>query len=359
MLLPLVAGASSLKTRNNIVIPAEETVNDNVYALGNNVDVEGKIIGDLVALGQNLTISGVVEGDVVALGSNIDISGEITGSLKTAGENIRLSGEVKENVYAAGGNFLQKKDSQIGQDLLLAAPKGELKGEVARNLKAAASQLVLEGIIGGRADLLLNKKELEKTLVIAESAQIKDGLYYRAGTKGSISEKADIGGEIKHEFYPSGKTDTSGWVWDYLIAVFASLLIGLVLITLFKNKTLEAFYHFKESSYTTFLKGLALLVLPPLISVLLLFTFIGIPLAIIITSIWIVGLIISRILVAIYLGRLITKKIDYKKDSLMFVLITGVAIAWIAFSLPVVGWVFNLAATLWGLGAIYNYLKTL
>ncbi len=358
LLLPLMAGASSLKTRNNIVIPAEETVNDNVYALGKNISVEGKIIGDLIALGQNLTIKGEIEGDVIGLASNINLEGKVSGSVKLAGENINFEGAVSENAYLAGANVFQKEGSKVGRDLLLASPEAELRGEVGRNLKMAGSKLVLKGLVNGRADLLLDKREIDSPLTITESAQIKDGLYYRAGVKGDISEKAGLGGELKHEFYPVAETNISSWVWNYLLAVFASLLIGLIFVTLFKNKTLELFYHFKESTYTTFLKGLALLVLPPLAGILLLFTLIGAPLTIIIISLWLVALIVSRVLVAIYLGRLITKKANYKKDSLMVALIVGVVIAWVAFSLPLVGWIFSLVATLWGLGAMFNYLKS-
>jgi len=96
----------------------------------------------------------------------------------------------------------------------------------------------------------------------------------------------------------------------------------------------------------------------PVLSFLLLFTLIGIPLSLLILSGWLIAVLSSRVLVALYLGKTLIKKTNFKKESLMSALILGTALSWLVFHLPLVGWIFNLLAVCWGLGVLYEHLKT-
>lgn len=359
LITPFSAQAGCLKIRDNTVVAEKQVINDNIYALGKDLSVEGKVKGDVFFLGERLKIDGEVEGEVFALISkSAEINGKITGGVKLLGEKVTISGQIKENAYIASPNFSLTKTASVSQDLLFIANQGDVSGSVGRNLKSWGSNLNISGQIQGRTDLLLNKKISKPDLFISDSAEIKDGIFYRSNSEAQISEQAEIGGEIKHSFYKTKKNEAYSTIWHYLISIFSAFLVGLLFITLLKNKTWEILYGFKKSSSFSLLKGLGMLILPPLVSFLFIFTLIGIPLSLIIFSSWLLLILISRVLVALYLGRLLTKKLNLKKDSLMMALILGVSLSWLVFYLPFVGWLFSFLAACWGLGVLFEHFKT-
>ncbi len=357
LVFPFSVQAGCLKTQKNITIAEKQVINDNIYALGKNLSIKGKVKGDVFFLGETLKIEGEVEGEIVGLASQIEIKGK-TKNAKLLGKKVVISGEIKQNAYVFSSDLFLAKTASIFQDLLFVSNKAKLSGSIDRNLKSWTSTLKINGKIGGRADLYLNKNTNKPALFISDSARIKDGVFYRSNSKGEISEQAQIGGEVKHKFPQKEKKDPVSIIWSYLISVFSALLIGLVFITLIKNRTLEILYSFKRSSFFTPLKGLGLFLVFPVLSFLLLFTLIGIPLSLLILSGWLIAVLSSRVLVALYLGKTLIKKTNFKKESLMSALILGTALSWLVFHLPLVGWIFNLLAVCWGLGVLYEHLKT-
>ena len=104
--------------------------------------------------------------------------------------------------------------------------------------------------------------------------------------------------------------------------------------------------------------GIIALLLTPIIVVILLITIIGIPLSLILLALWLVALCLSKILAGILVGRsLLNNYWPKKKDSLISAMIIGIVIAYLIFSLPIIGGFISLLAMLWGLGGIMLSLK--
>ena len=87
-LLLFVVGASAalaqetqlggkLRGGDQVVVPAGETVEGDLYASGGLVRVEGRVEGDLLAAAGQVQVAGQVTGDVMAAGGSIDISGRV------------------------------------------------------------------------------------------------------------------------------------------------------------------------------------------------------------------------------------------------------------------------------------------
>ena len=70
-----------------VVIPASETVADDIYLTGRRVDIAGTVQGDVVVAAADIIISGQVTGDVIAAGRSITLSG-------TLGDDARITGAV-------------------------------------------------------------------------------------------------------------------------------------------------------------------------------------------------------------------------------------------------------------------------
>ena len=52
----------------NIVIPSDEVIDDDLYVTAGTFVLDGTVNGDLIGMGQTLTINGKVDGDMMAAG---------------------------------------------------------------------------------------------------------------------------------------------------------------------------------------------------------------------------------------------------------------------------------------------------
>src|SRR5512137_1846374 len=72
-----VAAAYDGRSGENVVIGKDEVINDDLFAGGSTVTVDGTVNGDLVAGGQTVVINGKVTGNVIAVGGSVTVNGEV------------------------------------------------------------------------------------------------------------------------------------------------------------------------------------------------------------------------------------------------------------------------------------------
>src|SRR5437870_3223111 len=78
----LPASAAEVRPGDRVVVGANETIDDDLYAFGGTVTVLGRVNGDVIAAGGTITIAGPVAGDVSAAGGTIQVSGDVKGSVR-------------------------------------------------------------------------------------------------------------------------------------------------------------------------------------------------------------------------------------------------------------------------------------
>jgi hypothetical protein len=356
---PISARALEIRTENNISIGADQTIEGNLYAAGNNLNIEGTINGDVFFAGQNLNIEGNITGDVFAASQSILINGNIKGSLRAAGDNIIINGNISQNTIFIGSNFELRNNGNIGWDLLLAGASADIKGQIGRNLQGIVSQISISGIINEKVKLKIeNKKNADNGLKISQTARIGGDLNYSSGTRAEIHNEAEISGEINFTEKASREFNFFGWGFKMIFSIFAAFVVGLVLISLWKKQLLDITETMKKQIPASIGWGLLLMILSPIVCIVLLFTLIGIPLALIIFTLWLIILYISKIFAGILLGRTIVEKIRAdRNDSLILSMIIGISIAWLIFSIPFFGQALSLLAVWWGFGGLWLYFR--
>ena len=93
------ARAAEFVEGGDIVIGADEVIEDDLYVTAGSLVVDGTVLGDLIAMGSTITINGRVEGDVLAAGQSIRINGIVQDDVRAAaavielGENARIAGD--------------------------------------------------------------------------------------------------------------------------------------------------------------------------------------------------------------------------------------------------------------------------
>lgn len=362
--LPLSATqAFTVKNGDNINIALDETISDNVYTAGQNLSVNGKIDGDLVFGTANLTINGEVNGDLIGFSNNITINGKVNGNIRVVGENIVINGVVAKNANVAGTNIILNETAEIGKDLLLATEKATLKGKINNDLHGLSREIVISGAIGRNVFLrFFNETPAMsgKQLTIGESAIINGSLNYTSASSATLAQNATIKDGVHHS--PISGEMKSKWnranSMGNLFSLFAALVMGLVLVSLWGKKVKEFISTLSHKPAISIGIGAAIMFLTPFVALFLIVTLIGIPLALTLIALWLIAIYISKILVAIMIGEKIFKKFAAKKTiSLIWVMILGIIVSWTVFSIPIIGWLLSLVASWWGLGAMFFRLK--
>ena len=155
MVLVPVASAYDGRNGDRIVIGKDEVVDDDLFAGGTTLIVDGTVNGDVVAAGQTVTVNGKVTGNVIAAGSAVVVNGQVGHDVIAAGAAVTLGPDARigHNVYAAGSSVESKAGGRIGGSLILAAGQGLVSGQIANDLAAGAGRLRLEGTVGRNAKL--------------------------------------------------------------------------------------------------------------------------------------------------------------------------------------------------------------
>ncbi len=170
--LSAVGTVSAAEFPKGETIPANETIDDDVFISGENVVIDGTVNGILFASGQTVTLNGTVNGDAVLMGETIIVSDSavVDGNLVIAGANITMNGSVSgsvfggsaamvleknadvgRNFYYGGFSLTTDEGSVVGKDLLTGNYQSMLSGTIERDLKIGAGAVELNGTVGRNA----------------------------------------------------------------------------------------------------------------------------------------------------------------------------------------------------------------
>ncbi len=362
LIVPAAAHAFTVKTDNSVYVAQGETIEGNLFAAGSTITIDGAVTGDVICAGQSININGTVEGDVICAGQSININGAVNGSVRAAGNSVNINGRVARNIMAFGAGVYLGKSAEAGWDMLVGAATAEIRGKVGRDLHGGGANIIIAGEVGKNVRLKIdNQNKKDSGLIIADGAVINGSVAYTDKNEASIAEGAKIAGEVAHNLPKisiTKKQKTIGWAWGRLYSIFSALVIGLVLISLWRDEIKKLTDKMKDKAGVSIGWGAVIMFLTPIAAILLLITLIGLPLAFILTGVWLIALLISKILAGILVGRgLLEKFLPKQKESMIWAMVVGIVVAWIIFSLPFIGWLFCLAAMWWGLGGIWLYFR--
>ncbi len=191
MALPAIGA----RTQSSLVLIREgDVIEEDLYAAGNDVQVDGTIAGDLIASAfDTISISGRIEGSVVAIASRVVVSGEITGSLRVATPELEVSGTVGGDVFTAAWNLDVAREATIGRDLLAWAWDARSIGSIGRNLEGSQRALDLGGEVGGDVEVTVAR------LIVLPAAKVQGDLAYTSDRPADVDVSAVVDGSLVNE----------------------------------------------------------------------------------------------------------------------------------------------------------------
>lgn len=164
------------RSGQEVVIPAGQTVEGNLYASGGTVRIEGTVTGDLMAIAGEVQVSGEVKGDLLAAGGTIDVSGRVDGDARLAGGRITTSGTIGQDLALGAGQATVTSAAQIGQDLLFATGQMTLDGKVAGGALGATQNYAKRGTVGGTEDVTIADRGEKERAEPTVGSRLLDGL---------------------------------------------------------------------------------------------------------------------------------------------------------------------------------------
>lgn len=280
-----------------------ETVTEDLYVVGGEVDIAGTVTRDLIVLAGDLTITstGRVEGNVNAAVGQADLRGTIRRSVRVAGGDVEISSAVGGDVVVAGGDVTIEDGATVQGDVVVTGGSIEIRGEIGGDVKGSAGSVVIDAPVGGNVEV--NSDDVE----LRDGARIGGRLNYTSEDEAEIDDQAVVTGGIDRDAPERfGLQDgLVGWLTGTILRVLWLLVAGAVLILLIPRACIAVANGVRHRLLPSFGLGLLLLILTPIVVVILLITVIGLPIALIALVAYLAALYLSQVFVGLAVGRFI------------------------------------------------------
>jgi hypothetical protein len=328
------------------------------FGAGGMLNLTEMVEGDAILAGGHVTTASEIQGDLMAVGGEVSVAGAIGDDLYAAGGSVRLDAIVNGNARLAGGEVNVGPATIVAGGVSITGGEVEFHGVAHKYLQVSGANVRLDGEVIGDAEVRA------KELLIGPTARIGGRLVYHGPSEPTIPEGAVISGGI--EFHPSdigrqlrdaqpavrdAATGLGTFLW--LLGMF---LAGALFVLLLPGFTAEAAAAIGRKPLPSLGLGLAILLCVPFVAVVLLVTIIGIPVALLLMSLYLLVLFLGWITAALFLaqrgltalrpGRPVTRGWQ------LLALLTGLVALWLLRQVPLVGGLIGFVALIAGIGAL-------
>jgi cytoskeletal protein CcmA (bactofilin family) len=293
--------AADFRTGDSPSVGKTETVSGDLYLFGGDVEIAGTIKGDAIVSSGRLKVPGKVDGSLSVLAGDIEIAGTIGRSLRVAGGDVSLSGDVGGDVVVAGGSVTIEKTATVTGDLVVAGGDVSVLGPIGGDVRGHVGSLTIDARVGGNVHVHADDVRLRT------HTRIAGDLAYTSRKEARIELGATVTGKRQHtepaRFYPGD--NLASWFASPIFRLLCALFAGLVFVLLLPRAAAVVADGIRGAPASSFVLGLVLLILTPVLILILLVTVVGIPIALILLASYACVLYLSQIFLGLALGRIV------------------------------------------------------
>jgi cytoskeletal protein CcmA (bactofilin family) len=364
--------------------------------------------------------TGVVEGDLMAAGQSIEIQGVVKDDARVAGTAIVVgdAAQIGDDLLSAAYSLETQPGSQVGGTLTSAGYQALLAGAVAGDLVFTGNSLDLQGTVGGNAKVEVGSAQAKLPfnpftfipgmppipsvpagLTIGSNASIGGSLSYQAPQpatvpSGAVAGQTDFTQVVEPTSVPRGEkeaqeepvsttqrliTGVSRWGRNLLRNLMSLLIVGLLVAWLYPRLLSGSGGTLITRPWASLgvgiLTGLVFWLVMPILTFLLFLVIIFLGLfslgglvfpAILIMIMILLGISLAFLVSASYFSKLIISQVlgylilggskSTAANNRFWPWLLGLAIFIFLWSIPYIGWIFNVLAVLFGLGAFVLWL---
>jgi anti-sigma factor RsiW len=339
----------------DVIVAADETIDDTLLAAGQTVTIDGTVNGDLLAFAGEVTVRGNVSGNLVTAAQTITVEGTIGGTVIGAAENLSFeNARVGRDVYGFGNSVEIAPTANVSGNAMGFAETVDVGGRVGIDFKGFGAGVNVSGNVEGDVDGYAG------AMRILSTARVGGNVTGHVETAGdlSIADGAVIGGSVDEQIIERerrrNRYETIGYYFRQVIRLAGAFATGWLLLWLFpvlREVSLPNALAVLRSGAI----GLAAAVTMPVAAVLFCVTVVGIPLGILTFLIGAIGLYFSKAVIAQIIGRAALRN-SATPPHYALTLLMGLVIVIVAINLPWIGGFANLVLTLVGFGVIVSLI---
>lgn len=308
-------------------------VKGDVFAGCEHLTVEGEVLDDVLAGCRVLTVTGVVGDNVIGFAQTIIIDGEVNGDVLAFGGVVRITerARINGNVYVGTGDF-RFEGGHIGGFLRGGAGDANLEGRIEGEVELEVGDIYFgpDYFAKGGTTLKLHKPieeyELEHMPKDLEVIVIHHDMFFK----------------------------TAFFFWSLL----ALLIVGMVIIGLFKNFSKDYLTYSKTGLGKNIGYGILVLILTPIAIAILAVLILTIPISLILLAAFLVLLYLSVAFAALYIGDYVLSifRKEPNNNGLFLSMLIGVVLVSLLCHVPFVGGLFGFIIICFGTGSLVTYI---
>ncbi|MDB5264815.1 MAG: hypothetical protein JWN64_386 [Parcubacteria group bacterium] len=357
---PFAASASELQAKRTLVV--SETPATNAYLLGTDITVVAPLKADVIAAGATVTINNSVAGDVLAVGGTVDVKKPVLGDVRAVGGRIIIEDTVAGDLMLAGGSITA---STTASDTHVVGGSINLNGS-GGPVYAYGADIVLSGTFNGDVDVVASDR-----LTLAEGTVINGVLKYNAPQQAEIPDSSMVHGGVTYtgssSYLPTveeAKTFAiAGAGVFFVVRVIAALVAaGLVggLFPIFAERVADrALGRSLRSFILLALLGFGVCVATPVFIILLLVSFVGMGVAILLAAIYVLLLIAGYLYAGILAGAALYRGVLKRERLTWQSAVLGMLVLYLVGVIPGMGLAVTLVLSFAAIGTIitiaYNF----
>jgi cytoskeletal protein CcmA (bactofilin family) len=226
--------ASTFRYENTVHISNLHRIDDDFYAAGEKIHIDGTIGGDFCAAGYRIDLRGVVEGSANVAALYVDNSGRVLGSMRCGAlQQLMFNGSVGGSLVAYAGELTLGQAALVEKDLHAVGTNVSLSGIVKGNVDVTARSVWLSSIVDGDVKITAPK------ITLAPPAVIRGNLTYVSDKQDALEQLAGVTvvGTVTWklpEEAPKTESSTLSDIATQISSLLAAFLFGIIMVRLFR-----------------------------------------------------------------------------------------------------------------------------
>ncbi len=321
-----------------------ENIKEEIFALGNKIQVNGELGSEFIGIGESIISSVKINGDYIGIGSKQELTGETKNDVYLLGSDIEINGKINGSLSVFGKNVLS--NCNVSKNLRMFGEKIIFRGNVKGNTIIWGENISLGGNF---KNLVIHTNKIK----FKENSIVNGNLVYYSTNKMDFKNVKIRGKKIwKKPVSKTVKEKTPFFKLKSFYNFFSLLFPFLFMLWLTPNLLSQTATYSGKKFFHCFGIGLVFILIILIVVPIIFVTIIGIPFGLIVSSIFISFLYISRVFPLIFVGRKILFKLPEKRITWFFSTFIGILIFTLISKIPDLKLILNLITVPAGFGAI-------
>ena len=307
----LALGIEFIQT-NQYTLATNETLPAELWLSAGRITLVGQAQDDLFLLGASdtmksdgtngvVTLAGECRNDVWALGNIVELSGQVRDHARFLARTVTVSGSIARGALLMGSAVHLTKTSRLDGDAWLIGENLVAEGIVQGRLTMMGQNVTLAGTFA------TNVHVMAQDIVVLPGTKVAGNLVYRSATELILDKDVKLDGQLIREPMPAPSGGLFAPLQSLVVQLWlfaAALVVGAIFFWLFPQVGQQAVAYLATSFWKCLLVGFFVLALSPMVCLLAAISLVGLPFSLLVMTALGMLMYLSKLVVAVHIGRL-------------------------------------------------------